>query len=161
MANDAFQNFVNKELPTRVSTQIPEKGNLGKGLMPFSTGVGLEVEFLNFDQAIPKLKSVVTANNLEKMTGLSRWYPTDDIKIFSVRAYCGTVSEGADIIAALNVDGSQILQITIPAGDNFIELPSLDLIILKSSYLTLDILQIGTVHAGSDLVVELFHKVKA
>lgn len=45
MAEDSsFIIFVNNELPTRISTKA-DPASLSKGLVPVSTGLGLEVEF--------------------------------------------------------------------------------------------------------------------
>ncbi|HAF5971151.1 TPA: hypothetical protein G8N92_005052 [Salmonella enterica] len=160
MAQDsAFQGFVNRELPKRISSEIPEKGNLKPGLVPHSTGVGLAVEFIDEDKTFAKQKSIITTNTLAVRKGLARWYPTTNISIGNLRAYCGTASEGLDIIAALNVDGAEVARVTIPFGQNYVEMNNLNIRVLKPSYLTLDIVQVGSVHAGTDLTVELFHKV--
>lgn len=39
-----FENFVNKELPKRISTEIPADGNLPAGKFLKTTGIGLSVE---------------------------------------------------------------------------------------------------------------------
>lgn len=160
MAQDsAFQGFVNRELPKRVSSEIPEKGDLKPGLVPRSTGVGLNVEFVDEDKTFAKIKSIITTNTLAVRVGLARWYPTTNISIGNIRAYCGLASEGQDIITALKVDGVEVQTITIPFGQNYVELNNLNIRVLKPSYLTLDIVQVGSVHSGTDLTVELFHKV--
>ncbi|MCW6598776.1 hypothetical protein [Yersinia ruckeri] len=46
-----FENFVNKELPKRLSTDIPESGNLPAGKVLVTTGLGLSVELRDGDDA--------------------------------------------------------------------------------------------------------------
>lgn len=46
-----FENFVNKELPKRISTDIPDSGNLPAGKVLVTTGLGLGVELRDGDDA--------------------------------------------------------------------------------------------------------------
>lgn len=59
---ESFTRFVNIELPKRVSTSA-DPLTTSAGLIPITTGVGLNVEFVDRDSLIPK-KGIVTASKL-------------------------------------------------------------------------------------------------
>ena len=93
--------------------------------------------------------------------GRGRFYAPHDLTILNVRAYLGTAPVGASVIVDVNKNGSTIFTTqanrpTITAGNNY-DASSVPAITALSTgdYVTIDIDQVGTTTAGSDLSVQL------
>lgn len=92
-------------------------------------------------------------------TGTVRWYPPVDITIVAVRAAAGTAPTGADLIVDVNKNGTTIFSTqanrpTITDGNNVSSEETPDVTsVTDSDYLTIDIDQVGSSTAGSDLTV--------
>lgn len=99
--DDLFQNFVNKELPKRVSSD-ENPLNVAKGLVPVTTGVGLGVEFLDPTTIETGIRvELVTVSNIPYAvdgTGLLPSLPLGDFVFNTARL---TRSDGSII----EVDG--------------------------------------------------------
>lgn len=90
---------------------------------------------------------------LETITGDVRWTAPKDINISSVEATVGTAPTGSSIIATLNKNGTVISTLTIGAGSTSVTNSNLAISVLDGDYLTIDVTQIGSTVAGSDLNV--------
>jgi hypothetical protein len=102
------------------------------------------------------------AGLLETITGSARWYPPATVTINSVRASVGTAPTGADILIDVNKNGSSILSgpVTVTAGSNAssIDTPAAA-VATSADYFTVDIDQVGSTIAGSDLTVQIKYSV--
>jgi len=100
-------------------------------------------------------KTLNQPGDLVVFTGTSRWYPNDDITIIGVRASVNTAPVGADLLIDVLKNGVSIGTITVAAGTNLSSfiVPS-SVSILSSDYITIDITQVGSSTAGSDMVVQ-------
>ena len=90
---------------------------------------------------------------LEVTTGTARWVSPRNINISTVKAIVGTAPVGSSLITTLNKNGSAIDTLTIAAGSDSDTNTGLSLSVSQSDYLTVDITQIGSTTAGSDLNV--------
>ena len=93
------------------------------------------------------------AGELEVTTGDVRWTAPRDITIASIQGVLGTAATGANLIATVNKNGTVINTITINAGSTSVSNDGLSLSVAAGDYLTVDITQIGSTTAGSDLNV--------
>jgi hypothetical protein len=109
-----------------------------------------------------KTKSVqvfTILGSLTAGTGVSRFYPSSTITITSARASVNTAPTGASIIVDVLKNGTTIFTTqanrpTIGSGSNVSSLAVPDVVSLSSSdYLTVNVSQIGSTVAGSDLTV--------
>lgn len=97
-------------------------------------------------------------------TGALRWYNRSGstLTIATVEASAGSAPSGSSIIVDVNVDGTTIWstqanRVSIAAGANTgIQTTFNTTTIANGSYLTVDIDQVGSTSAGSDLVVQIW-----
>lgn len=119
--------------------------------------------------AIPKTSPTIVADfsksgTLATGTGTFRWYNDSGstLTIGSVRASVGTAPTGASLIVDVNVNGTTIYSTqanrpSIAASGNTATGGSKSTTtIANASYLTVDIDQVGSTVAGSDLVVSVW-----
>lgn len=91
--------------------------------------------------------------------GAARFYPSSTVKITNARASVNTAPTGSSIIVDILKNGVTIFTTqgnrpTITSGENVSSLSIPDVTTLTSNdYLTIDISQIGSTTAGSDLTV--------
>lgn len=97
---------------------------------------------------------------LQVGTGSMRWYAGRNYTIGEVRGSVGTAPVGADIIVDVKLNGSSIFslpgdRVTIPASQHTgVGTPTV-VSVLDGDYFTVDIVQIGSSVAGSDLVLQI------
>lgn len=96
---------------------------------------------------------------LSVITGVARWYPPKTVTILDVQPYLGTPSGDADVQIDIKKNGGSIIgtPIIIPHGSNVIaatQFPA-NITLQPSDYLTVDVLQVGSTTAGSDLAVRI------
>ena len=91
---------------------------------------------------------------LDTITGTTRLYIEESSTIARVRAAVGTPPQGQGVIAAVNLNGTQIATVTIPAGEHTATTDP-DITVDAGDYLTVDIAQAGTSEPGRDLVVTI------
>lgn len=105
------------------------------------------------------------SGTLTTTTGATRWYNDTGATrtLVSTRGSVGTAPTGADILVDINVNGASVWastqgnRITIAAGTNTDEGGAFDTAtIADGSFVTVDIDQIGSGTAGSDLTVTLW-----
>lgn len=130
-------------------TVILESGSRGPKGDPGIDGIGYTVQ------------TFTAPGTLFVYTGKSRWYAPSDFDIVGLTVSCGTPPEGSSIVVDININGASIF--TNPANrpsifeNNFFATGiTLDTTILyQNEYLTVDIDQVGSTQAGTDLVVTL------
>lgn len=100
-----------------------------------------------------------TLGVLSVLTGTLRLYPPSAIVLQSLYAYVGSASQGADIHIDVKKNGVTILTtpLVIAAGEFKCAVITNTTAVGVDDYLTVDITQVGTSVAGSDLVVTLYH----
>lgn len=98
-------------------------------------------------------KSLNQPGELIVTTGNSRWYPTNQITLTSVRATVGTAPVGSGVITNVRVNGTSIATPEVAAGGNTSAIIVLNTIVNTGDYVTVDVDQIGSATPGSDLVV--------
>jgi len=91
------------------------------------------------------------SGTLEITTGIVRWAAPKNINISKTTASVGTAPVGSSLITTLNKNGSTIDTLTIADGSTTDANTGLSLAVNSGDYLTVDITQIGSSTAGSDL----------
>lgn len=120
--------------------------------------VATKLGFSNKSNASAKLQ---TENNttfvqdgaLTVLTGTARWYSPRDIQITKIRSHASVAPAGASLNLSLKKNGSSIQTFNIAAGSTSSVNTGLTLNINEGDYLTIDITQIGSSTAGSNLNV--------
>jgi hypothetical protein len=90
-------------------------------------------------------------------TGSSRWWIQSNILITQLRAQVTIAPTGTGIIINVNKNGSQIAQLSIAATTNSIE-SAVNIFAAKDDYFTVDVIQKGSIIAGSDLVISFLYR---
>jgi hypothetical protein len=93
------------------------------------------------------------SGTLEVTTGEVRWVAPNDINIKAISATVGTAPVGSSLVSTVNKNGTTIDTQTIADGADSDTNSGLSLSVLNNDYLTVDITQIGSTTAGSDLNV--------
>ena len=93
------------------------------------------------------------SGTLEVTTGSVRWVAPNDINIKAISSTVGTAPVGSSLISTVNKNGTTIDTQTIADGADSDTNSGLSLSVLNNDYLTVDITQIGSTTAGSDLNV--------
>ena len=93
------------------------------------------------------------SGTLEVVTGDVRWTAPKDINITSITGVVGTAPVGSELIATVNKNGSVISTLNVPDGQTSDVNGSLNISVSANDYLTVDITQVGSTTAGSDLNV--------
>jgi len=91
-------------------------------------------------------------------TGAARVYnPTGaSLTLLTARASVGTAPTGANLIAVIKKNGSTTVEtLTITAGSNATSRTTLSASLADGDYLTVDVTQVGSTVAGSDLTVQI------
>lgn len=128
-------------------TVILETGSRGPQGNPGSDGIGFTVQ------------TFTAPGTLTVYTGKARWYAPDEFDIEAITVSCGTAPTGSSIVVDININGASIF--TNPANrpaifeNNFFatSVSPDSTVVLQNEYLTVDIDQVGSTFAGSDLVV--------
>lgn len=101
-------------------------------------------------------KSLTQPSDLRLLTGEIRWYPTRNIEIRKIFLNVGTPPTGREILIGVNKNGVSILNssLSIAPGSNegIAQIP-LDQYVTKYDYITVDVLQLGSIVPGSNLFV--------
>jgi hypothetical protein len=128
-------------------TVILESGSRGPQGDPGVDGVGFTVQ------------TFTAPGTLVVYTGKSRWYAPTDFSIEAITVSCGTPPTGSSIIIDINRNGATIFsnQANRPQifeNNFFATSADPDILTLdQNQYLTVDIDQVGSTFAGSDVVV--------
>lgn len=128
-------------------TIVLEHGSRGPAGANGANGIGYTVQ------------TFTAPGTLTVYTGKARWYAPVDFEILNITVSCGTAPTGASIVVDINNNGASIFtnpanRPHIFAGNNTAISVSPDNTILNAGeYLTVDIDQVGTTQAGTDLVV--------
>ena len=97
--------------------------------------------------------SLKQSNTLTVTTGTKRWYAPKGITISKIIARVDTAPAGAAINITVNKNGSSAATLTIADAGIKIINSSPNITMVEDDYLTVDITQIGSTTAGSDLTV--------
>ena len=91
-------------------------------------------------------------------TGTARWYSPRAVTITKIRKHVATAPVGAALNMTLKKNGSSIQTFSIAAGGSTNVTDNLNLSVAEGDYLTVDITQIGSTTAGSDLNIVISYK---
>ena len=91
-------------------------------------------------------------------TGTARWYSPRAVTITKIRKHVATAPVGAALNMTLKKNGSSIQTFSIAAGGSTNVTSGLNLSVAEGDYLTVDITQIGSTTAGSDLNIVISYK---
>lgn len=140
------------------ATYLPAIGNVNGDLAfaedtstlhIFKTGTGWQVA-----TASPaSFTNLVQTGTLEVTTGTKRWYAPKAVTIDRIVARVNTAPVGAAINITVNKNGSSGATLVIADGGTKIINSSPSITLAEDDYLTVDITQIGSTTAGSDLTV--------
>lgn len=95
---------------------------------------------------------------LTVQTGTVKWFARESTIIKKISGFVQVPSDGADIVLELKVNGASldpVVTYTIPAGQNYAAVLPIAIALNTGDYITTDIIQIGSVTAGSELAVSL------
>ena len=95
--------------------------------------------------------TLVQDGALSVLAGTARWYAPRNITIKRIRGHLGTSATGASVEIAIKKNGSSITTLSIPDGQASASSTGLNLSVNEADYITVDITQIGSTVAGSDL----------
>ncbi|MBF0629103.1 MAG: hypothetical protein HQL91_12875, partial [Magnetococcales bacterium] len=98
---------------------------------------------------------VSTDGLLQVMTGTARWYPPQAVAFGSMEAWVGTAPVGGPVQFTLRKNGVSTATGSIAAGSQRMAFTPISLSLTPSDWLTLDVTQVGSSVAGSDLTVRL------
>lgn len=87
------------------------------------------------------------------LNGTARWYAPRDVTIQSMSAYVGTAPVGSSLNLRVNKNGSSIATPLITDGATSGSLTGLTNALNAGDYLTVDVTQVGSSTAGSDLAL--------
>lgn len=140
------------------ATYLPAVGNVNgdlafaedtSNLHIFKTGTGWQIA-----TASPSsFTNLVQTGVLEVTTGTKRWYAPKAVTIDRIVARVNTAPVGAAINITVNKNGSSGATLVIADGGTKIINSSPSITLAEDDYLTVDITQIGSSTAGSDLTV--------
>lgn len=140
------------------ATYLPAIGNVNgdlafaedtSNLHIFKTGTGWQIA-----TASPSdFTNLVQTGELEVTTGTKRWYAPKAVTISRIVARANTAPVGAAINITVNKNGSSGATLVIADGGTKIINSSPAITLAEDDYLTVDITQIGSTTAGSDLTV--------
>jgi hypothetical protein len=91
-------------------------------------------------------------------TGTARWYSPRAVTITKIRKHVATAPVGAALNMTLKKNGSSIQTFSIADGGSTNVTNNLNLSVAEGDYLTVDITQIGSTTAGSDLNIVISYK---
>jgi hypothetical protein len=92
------------------------------------------------------------SGDLEATTGTKRWYAPKDLTIKKITARVGTAAAGSSINITVNKNGSSAATTSIAAGSTKQE-STVSISLNEDDYLTVDITQVGSTTAGTDLSI--------
>jgi len=140
------------------ATYLPAIGNVNgdlafaedtSNLHIFKTGTGWQIA-----TASPSdFTNLVQTGALTVTTGTKRWYAPKAVTISRIVARVNTAPAGAAINITVNKNGSSGATLVIADGGTKIINSSPSITLAEDDYLTVDITQIGSTTAGSDLTV--------
>jgi hypothetical protein len=91
------------------------------------------------------------SGELEVNTGAKRFYSPGSYTLSSADIHLGTAAAGSSVNLTINKNGSSAGTLTIAAGSTSSLSNSLSVSLSQGDYLTIDITQVGSSTAGSDL----------
>ncbi|MBF0214595.1 MAG: hypothetical protein HQM00_13705, partial [Magnetococcales bacterium] len=98
---------------------------------------------------------VSTDGPLQVMTGIARWYPPQAVAFGSMEAWVGTAPVGGQVQFTLRKNGISTATGSIAAGSQRMVATPITLALTPLDWLTMDVTQVGSSVAGSDLTVRL------
>ena len=96
-------------------------------------------------------KTYAYSGELEVHTGAKRFYSPGSYTLSSADIHLGTAAAGSSVNLTINKNGSSAGTLTIAAGSTSSLSNSLSVSLSQGDYLTIDITQVGSSTAGSDL----------
>jgi len=86
-------------------------------------------------------------------TGTARWYAPRAVKIIGMKAHVSTAPAGSAVNIRVNKNGSSLRTLVINAGSTSANLGGIADDLSAGDYLTVDVTQVGSSTAGSDLAL--------
>ena len=147
-----FEDFVNVELPKRVSSK-DNALTMTAGKIPVTTGVGLDCTFVNPSSLISGGgKETITGSFSGAFTpfiGTLKYYPYKDTTLTSVEAWANVIST-ASVVLLVRINGVPSCEITLTQAAPKASV-TVNQALTAADYLTVDV-KSGN---GSDAVVRL------
>ena len=147
-----FEDFVNVELPKRVSSK-DNPLTMAAGKIPVTTGVGLDCTFVSQDTLISgKGKETITgcfSGAFAAFVGTLKYYPYKDTVLTSVEAWASTVSSST-VVLVVRVNGVPSCEITLTQSAPKASV-DVNQAITAADYITVDVKS----GSGSDAVIRL------
>ncbi|MBL4832657.1 MAG: hypothetical protein JKY26_01675 [Pseudomonas sp.] len=92
---------------------------------------------------------------LTPFIGTSKWMPPHSLSITKIEAYLDAVAVGGDVVLSIRKNGVQVETLTILAQESKATPLILDLPLLETDFITVNILTVGSNFGGENLTVRL------
>lgn len=89
--------------------------------------------------------------------GQARWYPPASIVVNTIKALLGTPCTGQAAQIRIKVSGVESQVIEIPANSSAFVTTAVQIPVTSADYLTVDVIQRGSINTGSDLHVIFYY----
>lgn len=86
-------------------------------------------------------------------TGTARWYAPRNVTVIGLKAHLSSASAGSSVNLRLNKNGSSLRTLNINAGSTDANVTGISDDLSAGDYLTVDVTQVGSSTAGSDLAL--------
>jgi hypothetical protein len=89
--------------------------------------------------------------------GNARWWSQQSLVISRIKAQVTTAPIGADINIGFKKNGVTVQSLAVPAGQTSSSINTVNITTVDGDYLTVDIVSVGSVSAGTDLVISFLY----
>lgn len=104
--------------------------------------------------AAPILPTFSLQGTAYVLTGKQRYYFESGGLITKIRVSAGTPSTGSGLTARVNLNGTSLSTVTVPAT-SYTNTATLSQAVVAGDYLTIDITAVGSTTAGGDITIEI------
>lgn len=119
-------------------------------ILTAENGTTVNTALSHFNYVIP--------GTLNKFNGKKRWYAPSNLEIITIRGY---LTQAADLAVNLNIrkNGNIVKAFNILANDTYGQSSNNpEFVMSQGDYLTLDLVQAGTIQKGSDLYIQFIYR---
>jgi len=152
----SFTNRITREIESRSidssgSLSLIDSAYIVSRVGDTGTDSAAVISLIDSRSQIESHTTLVQDGALSVLAGTARWYAPRNITIKRIRGHLGTSATGASVEIAIKKNGSSITTLSIPDGQASASSTGLNLSVNEADYITVDITQIGSTVAGSDL----------
>lgn len=141
-------------LETEIDTRgMPPGGLAGRALFK-NTDTDYDVSWKEVG-GLTKFVALSQPGVLKAFNGTTRWYPPFPATIQSIESIVGIAPNGGKITYVIKKNGTVIFTGTILSGINKNSPEVVSITLTTDDYLTVDVTEIGTTTAGSDLIIRM------